>query len=449
MTDNFIEIGGITYLPEAKAIVAMESSRELFYESTDLQPVTIDGYRISPWGVTNDMPQLIIEKAEASEIVQSNLLFNIEAGYGQGIKPMRRIIENRKLAGYEEVYDGEVVDFFAQNDINGYYLEQLSDLQFFYNVFPEIILSGDKRKIVSLRSKEAAFSRWGVMDPKKGCITKHYYSAKWNNGARKENIAESDVLAGYNPFQDLTSRVSTGSYTQLRFIVPVNFPTPGKTYYQKPYWWSIFQSGWYDFLIMIPEFKKALLKNQLALKYIIYLSDKYFSEIFKDEGIDTSNAEAVKARKNLEYGRFRDFLAGEKNAGKGIVALKKLVASGTGSTEEKYIEIVPLKTEIAGGEYLEDSEEASNIISYAMGVHPSLIGSTPGKNSGSFSGTDKRELFQIKQALMKPFRDRLLKPLELIKQFNKWDKDIVFAIPEPVFTTLDKNKTGQETAVNK
>ena len=449
MTDNFIEIGGITYLPEAKAIVAMESSRELFYESTDLQPVTVDGYKISPWGVTNDMPQLIIEKAEASEIVQSNLLFNIEAGYGQGIKPMRRIIENRKLAGYEEVYDGEVVDFFAQNDINGYYLEQLSDLQFFYNVFPEIILSGDKRKIVSLRSKEAAFSRWGVMDPKKGCITKHYYSAKWNNGARKENIAESDVLAAYNPFQDLTSRVSTGSYTQLRFIVPVNFPTPGKTYYQKPYWWSIFQSGWYDFLIMIPEFKKALLKNQLALKYIIYLSDKYFSEIFKDEGIDTSNAEAVKARKNLEYGRFRDFLAGEKNAGKGIVALKKLVASGTGSTEEKYIEIVPLKTEIAGGEYLEDSEEASNIISYAMGVHPSLIGSTPGKNSGSFSGTDKRELFQIKQALMKPFRDRLLKPLELIKQFNKWDKDIVFAIPEPVFTTLDKNKTGQETAVNK
>jgi hypothetical protein len=395
------------------------------------------------------MPQLIIEKAEKSEIVESNLLFNILAGYGQGIKPMRRIIEKGKPATFEDIYEGEVVDFFDQNDINGFFLEQLSDLHFFYNVFPEIILSGDKRKIVSLRSKEAAFSRWGVMDPKKGVINKHYYSAKWNDGPRKDNIAVSDVLDSYNPLLDLTSRLSTGSFSQLRFIVPVNFPTPGKLYYQKPYWWSIFQSGWYDFLMMIPEFKKALLKNQLALKYIIYLSDKYFSEIFKEEGIDTSNSEAVKARKNLEYGRFRDFLAGEKNAGKGIVALKKLIASGSGSTEEKYIDIVPLKTEIAGGEYLEDSEEASNIISYAMGVHPSLIGSTPGKNSGSFSGTDKRELFQIKQALMKPFRDRLLKPLELIKQFNKWDKDIVFAIPEPVFTTLDKNKTGQETAVNK
>ncbi|HZK96293.1 MAG TPA: hypothetical protein VFC67_18985 [Prolixibacteraceae bacterium] len=155
MSDNFIEIGGFTYLPEAKAIIAMESSRDLFYESTDLQPVTVDGYRISPWGTTNDMPQLIIDKAEKSEIVQSNLLFNIQSGYGQGIKPMRRILEGKKLVGYEEIYDGEVVDFFAQNDINGFFLEQLSDLHYFYNVFPEIILSGDKRKIVSLRSKDS------------------------------------------------------------------------------------------------------------------------------------------------------------------------------------------------------------------------------------------------------------------------------------------------------
>lgn len=447
MSDNFIEIGAFDYLPEAKAIVMMEPSREMFAEAN--KPITVDEFRIAPWGENNDLPQQIIAKCEQSEIVESNLLFNIQAGYGQGIKPMRRVVENGKLIGYDEIYEGEVVDFFEQNDINGYYLEQLSDLHTFYNVFPEIILSGDKRKIVSLRSKEAAFSRWGAIEPSKGYITKHYYSAKWDDGPRKENIATTDVLNSYNPAADLLSRISTGNYSKLRFIVPVNFPTPGRTYYQKPYWWSIFQSGWYDFSLMLPTFKKALLKNQLGLKYIIYLSDKYFDAIFKDEGIDPSNAEAVKARKALEYGRFRDFLAGEKNAGKGIVALKKMVASGTGTVEEKYIEIVPLKTDLAGGEYLEDSEEVSNIISYAMGVHPSLIGSTPGKNKGSFSGTDKRELFQIKQALMKPFRDRLLRPLEVIKRVNKWDQNIVFAIPEPVFTTLDKNKTGQETAVNK
>jgi hypothetical protein len=117
MSDNFIEIGGITYLPEAKALISTAPSRELFYEPD--KPITVDGYQISPWGESNDMPQLIIEKAEKSEIVESNLLFNILAGYGQGIKPMRRIIEKGKPATFEDIYEGEVVDFFDQNDING------------------------------------------------------------------------------------------------------------------------------------------------------------------------------------------------------------------------------------------------------------------------------------------------------------------------------------------
>ncbi len=172
MSDNFVEIDGFTYLQEAQAIISTVPSREMFYEPD--KPITIDGYQISPWGESNDMPQLIIEKAEKSEIVQSNLLFNIESGYGQGIKPMRRIIEGKKLIGFEEIWEGEVVDFFSQNDINGFFLEQLSDLHFFYNVFPEFILSGDKRKIVSLGSKEAAVSRWDVMDPPKGVINKNY-----------------------------------------------------------------------------------------------------------------------------------------------------------------------------------------------------------------------------------------------------------------------------------
>jgi hypothetical protein len=42
----------------------------------------------------------------------------------------------------------------------------------------------------------------------------------------------------------------------------------------------------------------------------------------------------------------------------------------------------------------------------------------------------------------------LLRPLELIHRFNKWDRDIVWAIPDIELTTLDKNKSGQQTIVN-
>ena len=107
-----------------------------------------------------------------------------------------------------------------------------------------------------------------------------------------------------------------------------------------------------------------------------------------------------------------------------------------------------LKPGIEGGEFIEDAEEASNMISYAMGVHPNLNGATPGKSKGSLGGSDKRELFNIKQAMMRPFRDRLLKPLTLIKRYNGWDKDVVFAVPEHIFTTLDESKTGTKTRDN-
>lgn len=92
-----ISIGGLTYLPEAKAIIAMKSSRELFTEPETIK--TIDGYKIVPWGEDNNMPANIIEKVEKSEVVSANIEFNVLVGYGTGIKPMRRILENGKLKG--------------------------------------------------------------------------------------------------------------------------------------------------------------------------------------------------------------------------------------------------------------------------------------------------------------------------------------------------------------
>jgi hypothetical protein len=123
--------------------------------------------------------------------------------------------------------------------------------------------------------------------------------------------------------------------------------------------------------------------------------------------------------------------------------------SGTGTAEEKFIEIIPIKNDLSGGELLQDSEEASNIISYSMGVHTALIGATPGKNKGSLGGTDKRELFMIKQALMKPMIHRILRPFSLIKRFNGWDNDFVIQIPEYTFTTLDESKSGKVETVDK
>jgi len=79
-----------------------------------------------------------------------------------------------------------------------------------------------------------------------------------------------------------------------------------------------------------------------------------------------------------------------------------------------------------------------------MLTHPSIFAPSPGKNK-TISGTEARELFIIKQAILKPFRDRILKPLYLIKAINNWPQDLHFVIPNLELTTLDKDKTGSVT----
>ncbi len=134
-----------------------------------------------------------------------------------------------------------------------------------------------------------------------------------------------------------------------------------------------------------------------------------------------------------------NFLAGKEIAGKSFVSHFKY--DNIKGYEVHDIIIKPIESFLKGGEYIEDVEEASNVISYAMGVHPSLQGATPGKGK-SINGTEARELFIIKQAMTKPIRDALLSILYTVKEINGWDKDIHFAIPNIMLTTLDKN-TGQ------
>lgn len=450
---------GAGFLTGIKAAVVIQDSRDMFAipDSTPIPiPVKDKALRgVVPWGANNNLPQEIIDKVAVSPDLSTDMLFNVQIGFGMGVVACRYVVGQKGEITVVPTYDNpEINDFFDRNDINGYLLEQLTDLNFFYNVFPEIILNQeppDKRRVVQLNHKEAAFSRWEEMNPKTGLIEHHFYSAKWPEGTPDEaNLEITQVLDPRHPVDDLLRRIGRDPRRDgkkaddkvYRYIVPVNFPTPGRPYYRKPYWYSIIESGWYDFAVAIPQFKKYLIENGMTIRYVIYLSDDYFPDIFAREGI--RKVEDQKARIKKEYDDLNKYLTGLKNTGKSMISFYKSSPNG----EKQYrVEIQVVDSKFKGGEYLEDSGEVSNMIAYTLGVHPSLIGAVPGKNAGSFSGTDKRELFIIKQALIAPIRERILRPLYLIKKINRWPEDIHFAIPNVTLTTLDKNKTGQETTI--
>lgn len=416
-------------------------------------------YRVVPWGDDNLRPQNIIEKVEKSPDLSAGILFNVQAIYGNGIVPVKWEINEkgeRKSTPIDLNKYPEIKEFFERNDLNGFLLEQATDLQYFYNVFPEIILNrriASERKVVELNHKEASFSRWTEASKETGLIEHHIYNADWEYGnyPSDEKAEATEVLNPKRPIMDLMERIGreprqNGVYKDdqvYRYIMPINFPTPGKTYYQKPYWYSIFESGWYDFAINIPEFKRYMLENSMNIKFIIYISDDYFPDIFAREGI--TEEEDKKARIAKEYTSFNTYLAGVKNSGKSMISFTKTAPDGK---KDYRVEIKKVENDMKGGEYMQDSSEVSNMIAYSLGVHPSLIGAAPGKTGGSMSGTDKRELFNIKQALLKPVRDKLLKPLYLVKAVNQWPTEVDFQIANIEFTTLDEEKTGQKEGIN-
>jgi hypothetical protein len=450
---------GSAYLPGAKAAITINSSSKDLFRIPDIKPVLLGadpkfkGTRgVVYWGESNNLPQQINEKVYKTPVITSGMLFNICIGYGQGIMPVRY---DKADIWHEKpipVWDNEDINtFFEENDINGYFLEQLTDMKFFFNVFPEIILNRESTpKIVSLTSKEAAFSRWDAMNYETGQIEYHYYSAWWQKGKpMAEQVEVTKVLNSNNPLRDLRIRMGIekndkGNFNKpsdYRFIIPIDFPTPNRIYYQKPYWYSIIESGWYDFALKIPEFKNALLTNGMTIKFHVELEEDYFEQIFKKEKIQDD--EGKRARIKKEYKDINDFLSGTKNTGKSWTSFKKNSIDGK---EVSRVKITPIDDKFKGGEYLQDSEEVSNIMSYGMNVHPSTIGSSPGNNK-SINGTEARELFLIKQVLEKPFRDRLLRPLYVIKAFNGWPADIHFIVPDIKLVTLDKNPNGVVTNV--
>ena len=453
--------GSVAYLPGVKAAVLTETDHSNMFSkpARDPKDITVKGMdkppRVVPWGDNNNLPQLLTDKVYMLPQMTANLWFNIVASYGDGIKPVKVSYNDKKEKVIEPYTDNQEVNrFFEENDTNLYLLEQLTDMHWFFNVFPEVVFNkenGEKRKIVLIQSKEATFSRWSEMSSETKRIEYHYYFAYWGDktpDAEQNICVATPVLDFKNPVRHLRDimeedKDKNWDKRRNRFIVPVSFPTPGRNYYQKPYWYSLIESGWYDFAIKIPEFKKSVMTNQISVKYIVSLAPGYFEEIFKREKITDEKAQLDRIKK--EYADIRKFLKDAENAGKAIITFQKKDPQGEPYAMIKIERVGGGQKE--GGDYIEDSEEVSNIISYAMMVQPSLVGPSPGKNK-TINGTEARELFILKQALLKPFRDLILRPFYVIKAINKWPDDLHFVIPNIELTTLDNNKTGSVTKVN-
>ena len=424
-----------------KAIDKMNEGTTVF-DTDDLVPLALPdagslrGY--VPWGDDNLRPNEILTLMRNDEVMSSNTYYNILSSYSNGLTYTK---EDKS-----KITDQEILEFFKFNRPTKYVFEQQTDLKHFFFTVCVLILSGDGNKIVKLRHKDALYCRLETCNPATGAL-EHVIYGNWEKGAPNKTVREElELLDVDDPLGDLMVRMGklpdedgkTRPATKTRKFAMINrIPIPGNKYYPFPYYWSIFNSGWYDIKQLIPAGKKAKFTNGLVVKYQVEINDKYWDILFERESI--TDPEKRVARIILEKENIKSFLTGMVNAGK--VWFSGFYVDPLGK-EQSMVRINIINNTKEGGDWIEDVEEGSSMMCYAQGVHPSSIGATPGKSSSNLNGSNVREIFTMKQALEKAPKDILLEPYFVIKHYNNWD--IEFDIPFMMLTTLDKKTDAME-----
>lgn len=386
-----------------------------------------------PFGNDDQLPYEMKRLIDGDEVTAQCLNFNVTALYGAGV--------------YTGEDDAQAEQWISRQSLPMYVLDQATDMQLYYFAVSVVILSADGKQINRLVHKEAPYCRLAEAD-KFGKIPFVYY-ANWHGSAPKpEEIEKIPLLDMRDPLGDLKVRMGldvdpkTGRMRpptrERKFAVVSRFPTAGCQYYPVPYWSSILRGGSYDEKRLISVGKRAKLRNHTSVKYLVEVQNDYYSRICQEEGL--TDPVKIQERVRREKENIRKFLSGLENSDK--VWVSKYYISPDGH-EQRDIRINVIDGKKEGGEWAEDIQAAANTICFAFGVHPNMVGAVPGKAQTNNSGSDKRELYTMKQALLKPMKDILLTALRLCFAYNGFRGNPT--LPMIQLTTLDEHRDAKIT----
>ena len=438
MIDNNTETYGVYEISDSVhcSIETVDDSSAIFDEdfSGDAVPIPGTQFKYVPFGPDNQIPYSLMGAIGKDEILAQNQYFNVLTCYGSGLKYI-------DYETKEPTRDPEIKRFFNRNFLPSLWIEQITDFKWFYSAVSVIILSRDSSKIVQLRHKEACHCRFEKADDK-GKINNIFYADFRKGTPAKDDIEVIPLLDFIDPLGDLLVRMGKEPgkdgkrqvrTNERKFAIVSRFPTPGLQYYPVPYYTSIFKGHWYDIKQLIGLGKKAKLKNSTSVKYIVEVHNDYWKHICSNEAISDPKEKAERIKKEKE--NIVNFVTGIENSGKVWISGYYINPDGK---EISMVRINVVDKGKEGGDWAEDIAEANNVMCYAFNIHPNLVGATPGKSQTNNSGSDKRELFTLKQSLEVAPHDLLCNIHNVVIEYNGWSDKVYPDVPLIMLTTLDK-----------
>jgi hypothetical protein len=404
---------------------------------------------IALWGSDNLFPQEIITLCQQSTELPALLDWKARAAQGKEVLPYDRVW-NPATKQLDDVLiqDPDILSFFTSITTKRYLREAYNDFFWFANVFPDMIKNVDGDKIVYLGTHDASWCRWWLTNDD-GVIFKCTVSSNWPNGTYGDP-RYFKTFPVVNPYQwDVVDALKAASGIN-RFVYPISYPSPGKTYYQLANWDGIRTSGWLDLASKIPAFKQAIMQNQMQIKYLIKIPTNYWPSVYPNW--EAMTYEDQLARKKLKLDELNTQLTGMSNAGKSI--LNEVGYDPEGKQLPGW-EITTIDDKLKDGAYIEDSQEASAHLLRALGLDGTLVGQGPGRDLNAGGGSDKLIAYNMYCALQQPYRDVVLEPIYFIARYNGWmDRYPLFKVktteadPSSIFNIAPVSQPTQPVEVN-
>ena len=431
-------------IPMANARAAIvQRTVDVFRESRDLPLRTHLGHDYVAWGADDQMPYNLISLIEGDETLATCQLFNAEVCYGSGLKYCTELA-TREVAE-------EVEAFLLDNPMSDYFLGVCQDMKYFNFAVSVIILNDDGSRIVELHRKPACYCRFCKADETTGRVARLLFGP-FRSLTPDSPLEEIEILDQRAPWKDLQMRMGRrvrpdGTLRQdpvRKFAIVSRFPGVDSMYYPIPHYAALFKGPWYNIKRLIGEAKLSKLKNAAPIKYVIEISPRYWDNLFQSQHI-VDPAEQLKLM-NEKKREMLDFLTNVENTGSVLFTGKSLSLDGRNESPDISVTSIDSKTK-EGGDWESDIAEAVNMECFTMRVHSNLVGSVPGKAQTNNSGSDKRELYTIAQALQKPYHDILFPVHRIIINYNGW-AGVHVDCPFIQLTTLDEHADAREVTTD-
>lgn len=424
--DNF------ALLPGANTLVTF-TGKDDASKPANAKPLEIGSNEWSPWGDSNTWPADVMDDINDNSIAMRAFNERKKAHYGKGVVSYKVEIDENGNEKKIIVRDNKQInDFFRENRVQLKQLNLILNLEILGNAYPEFILNKAKNKINRFNVLDTSYCRLKMMDKKSFKISTLYYSAQWPTP--NDSIQEI-------PIYDPDKKNDKGQYADKKFIYPLNYGSIGQSYYHMPVWHGVRESGWLAIANKVPVMKKAIMENQMTIKYHVKIPWDYFDKRYPSPDYTKDTREA-KVQEKLQ--ELNTFLSDVANAGKSLVSFLHYDKATLKPFPGWEIEVIDNK--LKDDAYLPDSAAANSEILFAIGVDPCLIGAgIPGGKLGAGSGSDKREAYWKLVNSMHADRQVTLESLYFIRDFNGWGDDIEFGyVDVETSQTMDQHPSKKK-----